>query len=59
MKTLHCSDAGFDCDAVIHADTDEEILKQAARHALDVHKTVVTEEMAQQIKTLIKEEQPV
>jgi predicted small metal-binding protein len=58
MKTLHCSDAGFDCKAVIQAETDEEILKQAAKHALDVHKTVVTEEMARQIKTLIKEEQP-
>ena len=59
MKALHCSDAGFDCKAVIHGETDEEILSQAAKHALDVHKTVVTEEMAQQIKTLIKEEQPV
>jgi predicted small metal-binding protein len=58
MKTLHCSDAGFKCDAVIHAETDEEILEQAAKHALDVHKTVVTPEMAQQIKTLIVEEQP-
>jgi predicted small metal-binding protein len=37
MKTLHCSDAGFDCKAVIHADTDEEVLTQAAEHALKVH----------------------
>lgn len=59
MKTLHCSDAGFDCKAVIQAETDEEILDQAAKHALDVHKTVVTKEMARQIQTLIKEEQPV
>jgi predicted small metal-binding protein len=56
MKTLHCSDAGFDCKAVIHAPTEEEVLTQAAEHALKVHKTVVTPEMAQQIKTLIKEE---
>jgi predicted small metal-binding protein len=56
MKTLHCSDAGFDCKAVIHADTDEEVLTQAAEHALKVHETVVTEQMAQQIKGLIKEE---
>jgi predicted small metal-binding protein len=56
MKTLHCSDAGFDCKAVIRANTDEEVLTKAAAHALTVHGTVVTEEMAQQIKGLIKEE---
>ncbi len=56
MKTLQCSDAGFDCKAVIHAETEEEVLTQAAKHALIVHETIVTEEMAQQIKNLIKEE---
>jgi len=45
MKTLNCSDAGFDCKAVIHANTDEEVLTQAADHALKVHNTVVKEEM--------------
>jgi predicted small metal-binding protein len=56
MKTLHCSDAGFDCQAVIHAETEDEVLTQAASHALKIHNTVVTEEMARKIKTLIKEE---
>jgi predicted small metal-binding protein len=56
MKTLHCSDAGFDCQAVIHAETEEEVLTQAGDHALKIHNTVVTEEMVQQIKTLIREE---
>jgi predicted small metal-binding protein len=56
MKTLHCSDAGFDCQAVIQAETDDEVLTQAAEHALTVHRTVVTPEMANQIKGLIKEE---
>ena len=56
MKTLHCADAGFDCIAVIQADTDEEVLTQAAEHALTVHGTTVTPEMAQQIQALIKEE---
>jgi predicted small metal-binding protein len=56
MKTLHCADAGFDCNAVIHAETEEEVLSQAAEHALSVHNTSVTPEMAEQIKTLIKEE---
>lgn len=56
MKTLHCSAAGFDCDAVIHADTNEEVLKQAAAHAQKVHGVSVTPEMAQKIETLIVEE---
>jgi predicted small metal-binding protein len=56
MKTLHCSDAGFDCKAVVHAATEEEVLQQAAEHAQKVHGVTVTNEMAAQIKTLIKEE---
>jgi predicted small metal-binding protein len=56
MKTLHCSDAGFDCKAVIHAETDQEILTQAAQHAKSVHGVNVTPELAAQIQTLIKEE---
>ena len=55
MKTLHCADAGFACAAVIHAETEEEILTQAAEHAQTVHGTAVTPEMVEQIKTLIKE----
>jgi predicted small metal-binding protein len=57
MKTLHCSDAGFDCKAVVKANTTEEVLQQAAKHALDVHGVAVTPEMAAQISTLIKEEE--
>ena len=56
MKTLHCRDAGFDCEGVIHANTEEEVLSQAAKHALEVHGVTVTPELAQQIKTLIKDE---
>lgn len=55
MKTLNCADAGFDCPAVVTADTEEEVLAIAAEHARTVHGTTVTPEMAGQIKTLIKE----
>lgn len=54
MKTLHCSDAGFDCKGVIHGHTDDEVLKLAAQHALDAHGVKVTPELANQLKTLIK-----
>ncbi len=56
MKTLHCSDAGFDCKGVISGNTEEEVLNQAAEHALMVHGVAVTAELAVQLKTLIKEE---
>lgn len=57
MKTLHCRDAGFDCEGVIKASTEEEVLQQAAQHAQDVHHVTVTPQLAQQLQTLIKEEQ--
>ena len=56
MKTLHCSDAGFECDAVVKANSDEEVLNIAAKHAQEAHGVTVTPEMASQIKTLIREE---
>lgn len=56
MKTLHCSDAGFDCKAVVRANTEDEVLQQAAEHARTVHGVTVTPEMAAQIRTLIKDE---
>jgi predicted small metal-binding protein len=56
MKTLHCADAGFDCKGVITANTEEEVLQQAAVHAKEVHGVTITPELAEQLKTLIKEE---
>jgi predicted small metal-binding protein len=57
MKTLHCRDAGFDCEGVIRANSEEEVLKLAAQHAQEVHGVSVTQEMAEQLRTLIKDEQ--
>ena len=56
MKTLHCSDAGFDCKEIIRANTEEEILNQAAAHAREAHGVEVTPELAGYLKKLIKEE---
>ena len=56
MKTLHCRDVGFDCPGVIQANTDDEVLMQAAQHAKEVHGVAVSPEMAEQMKKLIKEE---
>ena len=53
MKELLCRDVGFDCDAVVHAESEEEVLAIAAAHAKQVHNVDVTQEQAQQIATLI------
>ena len=58
MKTLYCRDAGFDCPGVIQANTEEEVLKQAAQHAQEVHGVSVTPQLAEQLRTLIKDENP-
>lgn len=55
MKTLSCRDAGFDCEGKLSAESEEEILRQAAEHAQAEHNVQVTPELAEQIRTLIKE----
>ncbi|RZU31801.1 DUF1059 domain-containing protein [Blastococcus saxobsidens] len=55
MKELKCRDAGFDCDAVVHGETTDEVMAQAAPHAEQVHGVDVTPELADQIKGLIRE----
>ncbi len=37
MKTLHYSDAGSDCKAVVQANTEEQVLRQAAVNAQEVY----------------------
>jgi predicted small metal-binding protein len=56
MKVLRCRDVGFDCEAVVRAESEEDVLQQAAAHADAVHNVKVTPEMAEQIKTLIHDE---
>lgn len=58
MKTLHCRDAGFDCEGEIRAESEEEILSQAAKHARTEHNVQVIPELAEQLRTrLIKDEE--
>lgn len=48
-KTIRCRDLGFDCDAVVRAETEEDALRQVAEHAKAVHgiETVPPEVVAQ------------
>lgn len=50
MKELRCRDVGFDCEQVLRAESEEEILRQAAEHAAKDHGvTEISEETARQV----------
>jgi predicted small metal-binding protein len=36
-KVLRCRDVGLDCEGELRANTEEELLRQAAEHAQSVH----------------------
>jgi predicted small metal-binding protein len=36
-KELHCRDLGFDCEGVVSAETEEDVLAQVAEHGRQVH----------------------
>lgn len=54
-KTLQCRDAGFDCNAVIHGETVEEILQEVRPHAAQAHGVEVTPTMEDGLRQLITE----
>ncbi len=57
MKVLRCRDVGFDCEGVMRAETEAEILRQAAEHAKTVHNlSEISEQAVAKIRTLIREE---
>ena len=59
MKSLKCRDAGFDCDAVIRAETEAEVMRQAAEHAKTVHNlSEISEQAVVKIRSLISDELP-
>jgi predicted small metal-binding protein len=55
-KELHCRDLGFDCEAVIRADSEDEILAQAAEHARPVHNVdEISPELVASVRAAIRE----
>ena len=55
--TVHCRDLGFDCDGVVLADTEDDLLQQVAHHAQSVHELdKVTDEIVVKIKSVIRED---
>ncbi len=58
MKRLECRDVGFDCDKVIEAESDDEVLRQAGAHVVEQHKMAVTPEMVEQVRGQIRSTDP-
>ncbi|WP_409330430.1 DUF1059 domain-containing protein [Trujillonella humicola] len=58
MQELRCRDAGFDCEAVVRADTVDDVLAQVGPHAEQVHGVRVTPELAGQLRSLVREVSP-
>lgn len=55
---VHCRDVGFDCDGVVRAETEEELLQQVAEHAKSAHGLEeVTDKVVQKVKSVIREEE--
>ena len=56
-KAIHCKDVGFDCDGVVRAGSEEEVLQLAAEHAQSVHGvTELTSEMIEKVQSVIRDE---
>ncbi len=56
-KILRCKDVGFDCDGVIRAKTEEEVLKMAAEHAQSAHNlNELSDEVVEKVRAAICDE---
>ena len=56
-KAMHCSDMGSDCTFVARGETVEEVRTVGAVHGMEVHGIdEITPEMAEKVKTLIRDE---
>ena len=56
-KAIHCKDVGFECDGVVRAGSEEEVLQMAAEHARTVHGvTELTSEMVEKVKSVIRDD---
>lgn len=51
---VHCRDVGYDCDGVVRAKTQAELLQQVAAHAQSAHGLqAVTPALVEKVKSVI------
>jgi predicted small metal-binding protein len=55
-KIIRCRDVGFDCNGVVRAKTEEQVIKLAAEHAAAAHGVKeITPEILKKVKAAIRE----
>lgn len=57
VKVVRCSDAGLDCNYVGRSESEEELLKEVAKHAKEVHGMEINDELIQKVKSIMHEEE--
>jgi predicted small metal-binding protein len=56
-KVVRCRDAGFDCDGVVRAETEDKALEKVAAHAKEAHGIdEVSPEMVEKVKSIMRDE---
>ncbi len=56
-KTIHCRDAGVDCDFVCRGETEEELFRNALDHGRKFHgMTEIPKDLQEKMRKLIREE---
>jgi predicted small metal-binding protein len=55
-KVLRCKDTGSECDFEARAHTEEELWRQVAEHAEQVHNLQLTDELKEQLRSFIRDE---
>ncbi len=56
-KVLRCKDVGMDCDFEARAETEEEVLQQAAAHAAATHDMLeIPPDVLAKVRAAIREE---
>lgn len=54
---VRCRDVGFDCEGVVKADSEEELLAVVAEHAQTVHDVKeITPELVAKVKSVVRQE---
>jgi predicted small metal-binding protein len=57
MKTITCREAGFDWDYIVKGETEEEVMKRGAEHAMKDHgmkEEDITLEFKEKVRGLIR-----
>jgi predicted small metal-binding protein len=56
-KVLRCRDVGLDCEGELRADTEEELMRQAAEHAQTTHHMKdLSPEVVEKVRAAIRDE---